>query len=94
MSALLDRKNVVTAPFCLSFISPPPPPSPAHTQKLQAVSEIAPAVRYTPTHLPDMINDERCRWNEKIIHPIKLFADWLGVDGMMGCTPTGLINYL
>lgn len=41
-----------------------------------------------------MINDEAGGRNEEILHSIKASANRLGVDGMVGHTPAGLIDHL
>ena len=46
------------------------------------------------TDVPDVINDEAGGRNEEILHSIKASANRLGVDGMVGHTPAGLIDHL
>ena len=41
-----------------------------------------------------MINDEAGGRDEEIIHPIKASAERLGVDGVVGHTPAGLLDHL
>lgn len=43
---------------------------------------------------PYVIDGEAYGRYEEILHPVEAIANWLGVDGVMGCASTGLTDHL
>lgn len=41
-----------------------------------------------------MIDGEAYGRYEEVLHPVQAIANWLGVDGVMGCASAGLADHL